>query len=121
MDQALFSCSYLWFPVGAKSGAAGLAEQNRFPAHLRAGGFLPWGRHRTLGKTDLGREFFCGKTRGSGGGADGAGYVPVTPWGTGGHQQELGDLVCARNEPFAAQSQNTAAVEAGASWAEPRC
>lgn len=72
-----------------------------------------------LWEKDLGREFFHGKTRGSGGVS--AGYVPVTPWGTGGHQQELGDLVCARNEPFAAQSQNTEAVEAGASWAEPRC
>lgn len=44
--------------------------------------------------------------------------------GAGGDLQELVDFagcVCARNEPCAAPSQNTPAVEAGASWAEPRC
>lgn len=42
--------------------------------------------------------------------------------GAGGALQELGGFaggVCARNEPFAAPSQNTPRVEAGASWAEP--
>lgn len=50
------------------------------------------------------------KTQGHGGGAGGAGRVPVTPWGAGGDPQEPGDFagrVCARNEPFAAPSQNT--------------